>query len=46
MPKHASAIAKGTDGEKPPPGLTSVASATGTPASISARAGATRPSLR
>ena len=32
--KHASAIANGIDGEKPPPGLTSVASATGTPASI------------
>ena len=31
MPKQASVIANGIDGEKPPPGLTSVASATGTP---------------
>ena len=46
MPKQASVIANGIDGEKPPPGLTSVASATGTPASISARAGAKRPSFR
>ena len=42
--KQASVIANGIDGEKPPPGLTSVAIATGTPASISARAGANRPS--
>ena len=41
----ASVIANGIDGEKPPPGLTSVASATGTDASISARAGANRPSF-
>ena len=46
MPKQASVMANGIDGEKPPPGLTSVASATGTPASISARAGANRPSFR
>ena len=44
--KHASVIANGIDGEKPPPGLTSVASATGTPASMKARAGAKRPSFR
>ena len=31
MPKQASVIANGIDGEKPPPGLTSVASATATP---------------
>ena len=30
MPKHASVITNGIDGEKPPPGLTSVASATAT----------------
>ena len=35
MAKQASVIANGIDGEKPPPGLTSVASATGTAASIS-----------
>ena len=46
MPKHASVIANGIDGEKPPPGLMSVASATGTPASIRSRAGAKRPSFR
>ena len=46
MPKHASAIANGSEGERPPPGLTSDASATGTPASTSARAGAKRPSRR
>ena len=46
MPKQASVIAKGIDGEKPPPGLTSVASATGTEASMNARAGANRPSFR
>ncbi len=38
--KQASAIAKGIEGEKPPPGLTSVASATGTPAAMRSRAGA------
>ena len=46
IPKHPSAIANGSDGESPPPGFTSVASATGAPASISARAGAKRPSRR
>ena len=46
MPKQASAIANGIDGEKPPPGLTSVASATATPRSMSIRAGAKRPSFR
>ena len=40
MPKQATAMANGSDGERPPPGLASVARATGTPASISARAGA------
>ena len=44
--KHASAIANGMLGDSPAPGLTSVASATGTPASISCRAGANRPSFR
>jgi hypothetical protein len=39
-------MANGIDGEKPPPGLTSVASAIGAPASMKARAGAKRPSLR
>jgi hypothetical protein len=38
--KHASDIANGIEGESPPPGLTSVATATATPASISCRAGA------
>ena len=38
MPKQASVIANGIDGEKPPPGLTSVASATGDAARRSARA--------
>jgi hypothetical protein len=46
MPKHASVIANGIDGEKPPPGLMSVASATGTPAEMRSRAGAKRPSFR
>ncbi len=46
MPKQASVMANGIDGEKPPPGFTSVASATGTPRSISMRAGANRPSFR
>ena len=46
MPKHASAMTNGIDGVKPPPGLTSVARATGTPSSISMRAGAKRPSFR
>ena len=45
MPKHASDIANGIDVEKPPPGLMSVASATGTACSISMRAGAKRPSF-
>ena len=40
MPKAASAITKGIDGENPPPGFRSVASATGTPRAISMRAGA------
>ena len=44
--KQASVMANGIDGEKPPPGLTSVASATGTPRAIRSRAGAKRPSLR
>ena len=44
--KHASVMANGIDGENPPPGLTSVARATGTPPSIIRRAGAKRPSLR
>src|SRR5206468_2891720 len=46
IPKHASAIANGIDGERPPPGLMSVASATGTPRSISMRPGANRPSFK
>ena len=46
IPKHASVITKGIDGERPPPGLTSVASATATPTSISIRAGAKRPSCK
>ena len=46
MPKQASDIANGIDGEKPPPGLRSVASATGTPPSMSSRAGAKRPELQ
>ena len=47
MAKQASVIAKGIDGENPPPGLTSVASATGD-ARVDqiARAGANRPSFR
>src|SRR5579864_2301715 len=44
--KQASAMAKGREGEKPPPGLTSVARATGTPAVTQARAGANRPIFR
>jgi hypothetical protein len=44
--KQASVIANGMLGEKPPPGLTSVASATGTPRAINCRAGANRPSFR
>ena len=40
--KQPSVIANGIDGEKPPPGLTSVASATATPESMSMRAGAKR----
>ena len=40
MPKAASAITKGIEGEKPPPGFMSVASATGTPRPMSRRAGA------
>ena len=44
--KHARVIANGIDGENPPPGLTSVARATGTPALIRSRAGAKRPSFR
>ena len=46
MPKQASVMTNGIDGEKPPPGLMSVASATGTAWSISMRAGAKRPSRR
>jgi hypothetical protein len=46
MAKQASVIANGMDGENPPPGLTSDASATATSCAISIRAGANRPSLR
>ena len=46
MPKHASAITKGIDGVKPPPGLTSVASATGTSSLNQHARGRERPSFR
>ena len=44
--KQAIEIANGNEGQKPPPGFTSVASATGMPASISSLAGAYCPSFR
>ena len=46
MQQRVVEIAKGIEGEKPPPGFTSDATATGTPAAMRSRAGANRPSFR